>query len=93
MTIGLLKDAAMYLQAGSVSDQQARHVASDLRTVAEAHQELLDACEWFLMPDHAIGSHPELIRKAEARIIKAVAKARGMVAGEVLAVLRKEVNP
>lgn len=46
--------------------------------IIAAAPDLLAACEWLLKPDHAIGSLPELVRKAEDRARAAVNKARGL---------------
>lgn len=42
-----------------------------------AAPELLAACEWFLKPDHPIGSHAELVHKFTEKAKAAIAKAKG----------------
>lgn len=66
-------DAICFINGAYGWDDQLRFAS-----LIAATPDLLAACEWLLQPDHAIGSLPELVRKAEDRARAAVNKARGL---------------
>jgi hypothetical protein len=63
------------IQVASIH-QQLEQTDANGRLMAAA-PDLLAALQWFIQPDHPIGSNAELIRKFEAKARAAIAKAEG----------------